>query len=433
MGFIISFVLFIMALGSYIKEKNVTVPEVMFNMVFSVVCFFSMFVYDEGNIKICNYVALYIYLIVFSGVISFNVGCFCLSNGKKINYQNEKIIEPIFKIFIILCFIGLLISCYASIKFILSGGMIIDVYKQSTNAAYIENEFYLPNFVKRFLIYIAYPLYFLLIPLLISRYFQENKIKYLFIASLFVLLKTISHFGRVDLLYFLLYFFILLINKYGEKIEINNSKNTNSKSKKFKKIFLYSFLLLGLIGFIFVLFVRNTNIIKTPINYFGTPLLYMQLLMNNVNKLGHTYGFLSFLGLWQAIMVPLKMFGLEMPEIFIFAQKYQYIIADGGYLPSAGIMYNAFSTIFYYFYVDYNWFGVIVIPFILGCLSKYIYNNFINGLSIKWAVNYLMISLVIVFSFIRCQFSRSEIVLAFVYTLFLFKRIKNIPKKNSAR
>ena len=412
MGFIISVVLLLMAFGCYIKEKNLTSPEVMFNLVFAVVCFFSMFIYENEQLKICLYINYEIYLMVLLGCCSFTLGCGLCSSENKTQY------------------VGLIISCYASIKLILQGGLFIDIYRLSSNSLYLENEFTLPKSLNRYLVFVAKPLYFVMIPVFICRFYLEQKIKYLFLVLTFVLLKTFSHLGRIDLIYCLLYFFILYINHFGKKLEfIENTKLIKKISRKAKFIF-FLFLILIICCLVVILLVRNTNIVKTPINYFGTPLLYMQFMIEKVYKLGHTYGILSCLGFWQVIMIPFKIIGFETPECFAFAQHYQNLISEGCYLPLANRLYNAFTTVFYYFYVDYNWFGIIFLSLIFGFYSKFIFYKFINGLSIKWASYYLLTSLLIIFSFVRWQLSLSEIFLAFVYLFFLYRKDSNLKKIN---
>ena len=87
--------------------------------------------------------------------------------------------------------------------------------------------------------------------------------------------------------------------------------------------------------------------------------------------------------------------------------------------------YNTYATIFYEFYADGGWIGVILCSLIFGYVSGVYYRRYVNEKSLRNIVNYgFFLSMFILFSNIHIN----SIVICYVWPLvlerFLYRRKK---------
>lgn len=131
----------------------------------------------------------------------------------------------------------------------------------------------------------------------------------------------------------------------------------------------------------------------------------------------NTYGFLSFNGVIRFIIKLLSIFGISINSpTFDLANNYILKFEYTNYV-APNYSYNAFMTYISNFYMDFGLIGVIILSFVFGILSCYIYKRFKCNKSIQ---NYALLGLLyyfILFSMVRFQLSNTILALAFIYSI----------------
>lgn len=91
-----------------------------------------------------------------------------------------------------------------------------------------------------------------------------------------------------------------------------------------------------------------------------------------------------------------------------------------------GRVYNAFITVFLYFYMDFRYPGLIIGSFIFGSIAALIsYNNKTKRDEISTLI-YLIFLISVIKSFSRWEFSKTDYVMQFILMRFLFHKSKKI-------
>ena len=91
---------------------------------------------------------------------------------------------------------------------------------------------------------------------------------------------------------------------------------------------------------------------------------------------------------------------------------------------SPTIKYNAFISIFTYFYKDGGLFFVILASFFFGRVSNNAFLHLINEKSIYSLLIYLFICYLILFSIVRSQLFLSPTVMTYIYIFLFFRKSK---------
>ena len=86
--------------------------------------------------------------------------------------------------------------------------------------------------------------------------------------------------------------------------------------------------------------------------------------------------------------------------------------------------YNAFSSLFYFFYIDGGLLAVAVFSFFYGCFAVGMYNRFIQKKSYKTLVLYLLTAFGLAFSMVRFHFITLRYILSFIFTMLCFLRFR---------
>lgn len=440
MGFILSIVFCVMASCFFYKERNIFAPGVAFSYIWGFIVLISNFQISKYN-KIyidTNMISIKTYSIIAIGVCSFALGCIIRKkykikyplrkNSRQYSYRVAN--KKVYFIFLIICMVGGFIECRTSIKYLLNGGAINELYRLlAVSTVYNSNEntnqFIMSATESRIVNFVVEPLMFVIIPYSLFRFFKDNKIKYLLIASVIEIIYLLSHMGRASVMIFVFYvlFFVYLHKNKSNGLKVN-----------FKDIKNRIIIICSLIAFIYICSVRGTQIVSTVISYFGYPLLHMQKKMELISEYGNTYGYYSFLGYFQLVFGAMEEIGMYIPKIFSVAQNYVALTDAATILPN-GVIYNAFVTIFYSFYIDFGFFGVFIMSILFGYFCQAMYSKLVEK-SDEFSVTIyaLLFSYSILFSFVRFQFTKSNYALAFIAILILFsdrrwKRTNNYERK----
>lgn len=86
--------------------------------------------------------------------------------------------------------------------------------------------------------------------------------------------------------------------------------------------------------------------------------------------------------------------------------------------------YNAFCSALYYFYMDFRWIGIIVLPIAFGLIINNIFNLLRNTKDKKSLFLYLLIVQMLVLSFIKLQTSNPPYIIAILAMNMMIKRVK---------
>ena len=136
------------------------------------------------------------------------------------------------------------------------------------------------------------------------------------------------------------------------------------------------------------------------------------------------YGIVSFNGLLRAVNVLPNYFGISPPAFKLvldvateYMQEFEETIYIGDNIP-----YNAFISMFSYFYADGGLYGVVIISFLFGFLCSWFFNKSQTAPSIYSQSFVLLLVLFIMTSMVRFQVFIAYYAMALVYIIVLFPR-----------
>lgn len=144
----------------------------------------------------------------------------------------------------------------------------------------------------------------------------------------------------------------------------------------------------------------------------------------------YTYGF-TFL---RGILLLIARFGIPLPDYFYESSMFVSFFSDT-YIPIFGQkVFNAFTTIFFYFYVDFGFFGVVLGSLFFGILSAAIYTSTLKNTSEYHTIIFLLFLISVVKSFARWEFAQPDYVAMFVIARVMYGKVNvkciNIKKES---
>ncbi|MGD1816185.1 MAG: O-antigen polymerase [Pleomorphochaeta sp.] len=411
---LIIFSCIIFAFSSYIKNKNIYNPITIFCSVWAFVTFLaSLRLYGlyETSVKT--------YLVIWIGIISFVFGCSVLgrfqlrvkvsSLGKENEFTFNK---NIIYIIILTATVILIVTAYKSINLLFSGHNLAYIRYIAQDEVMGSNN----GLILILFNYIAQPICQLLIPLSALMYFSNNKDNKIIILSIIpIILLVISNGGRFILLYYVINFvFIGMI--------LNAHINISNKLKR--RINVILLIVISII--IYMTVARNGYTIgKSFYTYICGCVPHLSLRLSNFDGLKkYTYGISSFQGFVRPIFSIITKIGItdNFPSLLQLAENLNNEVLSPIYI-GENLRYNAFVSLFYYFYIDFNLFGVVFLSMFYGYICKLFYYRAKKNGSNSNIIAYSLLLQSIVTSMFRFQFSSFMFAMTFIY-LFLIK-----PKK----
>lgn len=204
--------------------------------------------------------------------------------------------------------------------------------------------------------------------------FETRKYKFLIYALLNAVFVTLINGGRYTLILLLYSILILWITR---QISVFNSSNAIKYKKKIKRIGIIVVLIMAA-----VTLSRGQEILENILIYFSGSLSYLDYIINNPTQFAldqPLYGYLTFAAIVEPVVLGLKVLGLttaKVPsyEFNIYCQRY-YDIGNG----STHILFNANTSIIYYFLRDFGSIGVVIGALVLGFLAVKAYNKWQQG------------------------------------------------------
>ena len=423
MIYVIIFILFLIIINSIIKEKNIYNPIVIFLGIWEIILVLASFKFN-GMI---NYSDKSI-LIIGIGCVFFVIGAYvCKSIRKKKMYKNEEEKEKkqTYVLQNILLAIGLIAVILLAIK-------VISLLADGVPYAEIRNRYYSYGnsepLIKNDQLYTLFNwgitgILYAMIPMVLVSIFEKTyNIKTIIGTILFLILYVFSTASRIVFVYTLLQLLILMI-KYRKNI-----------SKRIKKICIITIATILALLLIITTVRADGRIFYSIYSYFSIPVPLLSYWIDYIDSNNiQTYGLASGYGIIMLFTKIIKMlFGLKFSNITELTRlidlpqkKWIKVFAN------SKDYYNAFCTIFYYFYMDFRLIGVILGCFLLGALSYYIYDKSFKNK--KYIPIYLILVQALFASFIRWQLASVPVIIAIILIIICNYDIKSFFKKKTKK
>lgn len=446
MAIMIMIVLIVFLALIYVIEKTVSHPMIILLGEWSIIfllCAFNVYDYDISSKA---------YIIIFLGILSCIGGYFFSKNelnfnvkcNEKINVKcNEKNIFSNTKLYLIFCIeiimLIILMSYYENVKSLLDSGVAYGEIRYSYLKDVIgQNPVY--NIIFS---YLVRPFGIMMMPLSVYLLVKDRRkvVKLVFLIELVnVLLVTVVMGERMYLFY---YAFFMIITY----LCVRRSEGKTS-SKRFKKIALLAIILFACV-FVFISKSRissgvsnkneNENelvekIQDTAYLYFSGCVSHLSQKVENFDSDKcadkYTYGVTSF----QGVIRPLHQVW-ELVDQNISSRNSLFNKADDrkNEIESAillgGRRFNGYISMFYYFYVDLNLIGVVIISFLISVWINWRYSYFLAKKSSYSLIRYLLAVSIFAFSFFQFMLSNLDVPMAFVYCWLIFLSTNKIKVK----
>lgn len=421
------FLLIIMLLISFLMEKSYYSPLNLFLSLWIIVSIFSkMQLYGMYNFS------SKVYWIVLVGNIGYFLGYLFMRKVKKKNNYVKKERKYIFKekTLKVLSYILFIFYLLIAVRVVLSMknngysySTMRTIYMHGTSDEQIKL-IYGSYYFQLMELFIFKPLLFASISISSVRFLKKMNIDSQIILSfLSLILFVIINFGRIILIQTLLCVFIgykIIGNKIDKEIK-------KKIKKKFKKI-IFPVLIIFFVGFVFLSNQRQADthnsltVGEQVYSYLAIPMPIMDYWINYVdNNNIQTYGMFYIKGLANIVDVFTSKLGISLP-FFNTANELNNMTEV--FLPIfPNHVYNAFVSIFYYFYVDWRFFGVFLGSFIYGLLMGKLYDN-----ALKYKDVYSLSILLLMYQgllkcFVRWEFVQMSFWISIIWILFLVKKV----------
>lgn len=203
--------------------------------------------------------------------------------------------------------------------------------------------------------------------------FKTKSYKYLIYSAFNAVYITVLNGGRYALLLLVYMLVIVWISR-----QLNGWQMSGLRKYKTKLIKIGVFFLVVMVA---ITVMRGQNIVRSGIAYFTGSLSFLDLILENPVQFAlddPLYGYLTFGAVLEPIVLVMKGLGLttiKIPsyEFNIYCQNF-YDIGDG-----VTAMFNANTSVLYYFIRDFSYLGVIIGGVFLGILVATSYNRWRRG------------------------------------------------------
>ncbi len=383
------------------------------------------------------------YLIIFVGILSFNLGYCALNKKIKIKSSTVKLgmstYEINYKLILILCCLELLFrlkDLSVTIPGILSGQSleILRRMAQDTGSDLYTTRSGIESAMRTLFVY---PFMNALIPITAVDFWMGKRNKALLFSTVGLsIISVLCSGGRSNILMLAVSFTVVYFfsGKY-----LKHYVALKGIWKRKRRIIFISASILGATILLLATFSRSgQNTIRFLYYYYAMPPYMLSEWGNTVEQQGiYGYGLSSFCGYTFSILYLLKnLFRLSSyPEFF-----YNIVLATSATdqewvtISSLGSPANAYVSIFWFPYYDGRFIGLIILMFLLGLFIKQIYLRACDFSDSRMIAIYVLLFYGIFMSYVRFQFAQTAQALAFIYILFLIKRKKiylySINKEN---
>ena len=207
-------------------------------------------------------------------------------------------------------------------------------------------------------------------------------------------------------------------------INTNLSKRFSEAFRKIPKLAVGIVIILCVSFVVLVTFLRRGEIgvlAREVYAYFTMSFrlfdIHMQLMRENPD---FTYGMTLLNGLLRLPLLLIRsFFGIPYPTLF--QKAYDAIAANNDFYVIGSGRGNSFVTVFYYFFMDFGYIGIVIGSFFYGYLSQASYYSMLKNSEKRSTSIYMLIALGLFLSFVRLHFTASRYIYAFIVLLLSFK------------
>lgn len=270
-------------------------------------------------------------------------------------------------------------------------------------------------------IFIAEPLSYVIIHFCTLQIFKGNRIKTSAIIIIITALLTEICIGGRFFLYYIGFDFLFVY--FSQKYKAQ----TITSIKKLKSNFWFRFLL-TIIFFVlitaFVLLTGEGKVFSTIYSYFCGCIKLLDVKIQEFSTTeNYTIFVTSFNGFIRPIFVLLRAVGLigDLPQILQDSETYLLAVEEvTTEVSKDGGTFNGFVSLFYTFYVDLGYIGIVLYSFGWGFFSENIFLKMKYRGTDKDFMYYLLILQALSISMTRFAFCTYQYALSFVYIYFIF-------------
>lgn len=400
-------------------EKIKLNPITIFSFLWGIIIFFSnmrLYTLYETDIEIYKYIIL--------GVISFVCGYYSfkiiLKNKVLVISKNKttyKIRKKMCYMLLILCLLFIAKNIIVNRKILFKDGYNL----ASVQTAQQENDLSSTGLENAISFLIVNPMYISLNVAIIANFLLGDKDFKLFLCLIVLNIgRIITSGGRQSFIQF--FFILLIIMSFSQ-----HCKNLEKKIVKKIKGKKTSVIFIGVIVLIVLSLSRSSNIIKTIyLDFAMQPYMfeYWAKTLDPTNSIA--YGLSSTMGFIYPVLYICKNFlriFSEIPEFFSSIYNMNMLPIEKWIYIGHTLKANAYVSIFWYLYYDGRLIGILIGMFILGMISNNIYTIAIKRNDMKNVSLYVMIAIMLFYSFGDMEFSKTNFAIAFIYIItIMFKR-----------
>lgn len=400
-------------------EKIKLNPITIFSFLWGIIIFFSnmrLYTLYETDIEIYKYIIL--------GVISFVCGYYSfkiiLKNKVLVISKNKttyKIRKKMCYMLLILCLLFIAKNIIVNRKILFKDGYNL----ASVQTAQQENDLSSTGLENAISFLIVNPMYISLNVAIIANFLLGDKDFKLFLCLIVLNIgRIITSGGRQSFIQF--FFILLIIMSFSQ-----HCKNLEKKIVKKIKGKKTSVIFIGVIVLIVLSLSRSSNIIKTIyLDFAMQPYMfeYWAKTLDSTNSIA--YGLSSTMGFIYPVLYICKNFlriFSEIPEFFSSIYNMNMLPIEKWIYIGHTLKANAYVSIFWYLYYDGRLIGILIGMFILGMISNNIYTIAIKRNDMKNVSLYVMIAIMLFYSFGDMEFSKTNFAIAFIYIItIMFKR-----------
>ncbi|SHG03429.1 O-antigen polymerase [Ornithinibacillus halophilus] len=420
MAFLLFLTCLVILIIGGITEKKIYSPIILFSALWAIILFFAQF--ELFGLTGTSY---YTFLIIFIGLISYFGGYYFfrfIKPVKSVNYSSDIYIEKewnfILKILILISLSVLVITSISSITLMIQGYSISDI-------RYIMGMGRFDSGIINILYaYITKPVTMLMIPISAYYFFgPQRNIKIMLLTISLVMLNVLTDGGRFILLYLLINFCLTLLIFKGKR---------KFRYKLRTKATFYLTFFISIAFIIYVTTIRGSSISETLYMYTVGAISHLSYRLDVIDNINiYTYGFSSLLGFIRPGFIIFEKLGYPLPGLVNNAERLNMELEEA-VLIGDGVRFNAFTTLFYNFYIDLGLIGVFLGSFLFGVISYITYRNFMIRMNLLNFTIYLLIAQSLLTSMVRFQFSKFSFALCFIYIILITiqVRVKKQAKTN---
>lgn len=374
------------------------------------------------------------YLLVGIGVLCFTVGYyiyyrypfhFALGQAGKTK-KEYKCKEVLFRALFFATVVVWLCLAFKTLQEVLGGisyEYIRDIYGGVNEDHTLFTNKYVDTIVKLFFV----PAVYVVLTKIFYSFFDKQYQWYFYVLSFVLLGSYCFTTGSRQILFILVLQMVFLLNfKVG--------KNQVFKISKKVKRRLGMLMVVAVIGIVLITVFRPSKshdiVWTTNMAYYAyasLPIPMTDYWMKHVDLTGvHTYGLAFFKGILSLI----TRFKLPMPASYYKSMEFIGECANT-YIPIFGSKtFCAFISIFFYFYMDFGYFGVVAGSFIFGLMCSAVYRVIKKNQNEYATMIFLIFLISVIKSFARWEFAQADYIMMFIIARLLYKK-KTMKKEQS--